>query len=196
MSIIPFRSPSRARRFEQAVQPHLSGLYRFAYRLTGKQEDAEDLVQDVLTRLYPRADEVLAVDKPGPWLKQVLYRQFIDMTRKRAWYAERTASDVISDDLAQDFFDSLLRSHDEPEAQLDDSRLQEAVTAALDRLPPDERTLVLLHDVDGWRQEDIAEVLDTAVGTIKSRLHRCRRRMRAELGAKLEPFLTNLRLRE
>jgi len=61
---------------------------------------------------------------------------------------------------------------------------------------PDERTLVLLHDVDGWRQEDIAHVLDTAVGTIKSRLHRCRRKMREQLGEELEPFLEDLRLRE
>ncbi|MGM0449788.1 MAG: RNA polymerase sigma factor [Pseudomonadota bacterium] len=196
MAIIPFRKPSREKQFEEAVQPHLTALYRFAYRLTGRQEDAEDLVQEVLTRLYPKADEVLAVDHRGPWLKQVLYRQFIDQTRKRSWHAERVASDVVSDEYAQDFFDSLLRSHDDPESAMNGKRLKEAVASALNRLMPDERTLVLLHDVDGWRQEDIARVLDTAVGTIKSRLHRCRRKLRAELGEELEPFLDDLRLKE
>lgn len=196
MAIIPFRKPSREKQFEQAVQPHLSALYRFAYRLTGRREDAEDLVQEVLTRLYPKADEVLAVDRRGPWLKQVLYRQFIDQTRRRAWHAERVASDMVSEEYVQDFFDSLLCSHNGPESAIGDGRLKEAVTSALNRLMPDERTLLLLHDVDGWRQEDIAQVLDTAVGTIKSRLHRCRRKLRAELGEELEPFLDDLRLKE
>lgn len=196
MAIIPFRKPSREKQFEEAVQPHLTALYRFAYRLTGRREDAEDLVQEVLTRLYPKADEVLAVERRGPWLKQVLYRQFIDGTRRRAWHAERVASDVVSEEHAQDFFDSLLRSHDDPESAMGGSRLKEAVATALNQLMPDERTLILLHDVDGWRQEDIAQVLDTAVGTIKSRLHRCRRKLRAELGEELEPFLDDIRLRE
>jgi DNA-directed RNA polymerase specialized sigma subunit, sigma24 homolog len=69
VAIIPFRKPSREKQFEEAVQPYLTTLYRFAYRLTGRREDAEDLVQEVLTRLYPKADEVLAVERRGPWLK-------------------------------------------------------------------------------------------------------------------------------
>jgi len=196
VAIIPFRKPSREKQFEEAVQPYLTTLYRFAYRLTGRREDAEDLVQEVLTRLYPKEDEVLAVERRGPWLKQVLYRQFIDGTRRRAWHAERVASDVVSEEHAQDFFDSLMHSSNGPESAMSGNRLREAVAVALNQLMPDERTLVLLHDVDGWRQEDIAHVLDTAVGTIKSRLHRCRRKMREQLGEELEPFLEDLRLRE
>ena len=178
------------------MQPHLKGMYRFAYRLTGRQEDAEDLVQDVLTRVYPKAEELFRVEKPGAWLNQVLYRHFIDMTRKRSWQAEKPVADVASEDFAQDFFDTLLHSDEGPELPLDDRKLRDAVAGALERLAPDERSLVLLHDVDGWKQEDIGAVLDIAVGTVKSRLHRCRKKLRNELAEEMEPFLADLRLRE
>ena len=193
VAIIPFKKKARAKRFEQTVQPHLKGMYRFAYRLTGRQEDAEDLVQDVLTRLYPRAEELFGIEKPGAWLNQVLYRQFIDMTRRSAWHSERVASDVVSAEAAQDFFDSLLSVEKAPEWFISQDQLRAAVSRALDGLSPDERSLLLMHDVDGWKQQDIAYVLDIAVGTVKSRLNRCRTRLRAELSEVLEPFLDEIR---
>lgn len=193
MALIPFK-PSRAKRFEACVQPHLAGMYRFAFRLTGQRDDAEDLVQDVLTKLFPKADELLAVDQPGPWLNRVLYRHFIDLTRKRARRADRPVSSLMAEDVGQNFLDGLVDSTNEPDRQLDREQLRRAVGHALQSLPPDQRTLLLMHDVDGWRQEDIAEVLDVAVGTVKSRLHRCRAGLKQTLGEELEPFLARLRL--
>ncbi|MCH8499806.1 MAG: RNA polymerase sigma factor [Marinobacter sp.] len=193
MSLIPFRK-SRAKRFEDCVQPHMRSMYRFAYRLTGQQDDAEDLVQDVLAKLYPKADEVFEVEQLGPWLNRVLYRQFIDLTRKRARQADRPLSSVVEDEAAQDFVDTLITADVEPDQDLDRYKLQKAMANALASLPPDQRSLVILHDVDGWKQEDIAEVLEIAVGTVKSRLHRCRAKLRAQLGAELEPFLPGSRV--
>ena len=196
MAIIPFQKRSRARRFEEAVRPHLTSLYRFAYRLTGSQENAEDLVQDLLTRLFPRADEVLAVEHLGPWLKQVMYRQFIDGTRKRVRQAERLASDMAPSESGESFFDTLVNDGSGPASQLDSNRMNQAVRAALSEMAPDERTLLLLHDVDQWKQEDIAVVLDIAVGTVKSRLHRVRARLRERLSRFQEPFPDSPRLRQ
>lgn len=195
MALIPFRR-SRARQFEDCVRPHLKAMYRFAYRLTGHRDDAEDLVQDVLTKLYPKAEELLAVEQPGPWLNRVLYRHFIDLTRKYARQADRPASTMMSDEMSRDFLDSLVGSGVEPDRHLDSERLRQAMDKALFDLPPDQRSLLLLHDVDGWRQEDIAEVLDVAVGTVKSRLHRCRAGLKEKLGKELEPFLAETRVKE
>ena len=172
----------------------MRSMYRFAYRLTGQQDDAEDLVQDVLAKLYPKADEVFEVEQLGPWLNRVLYRHFIDLTRKRARQADRPLSSVVEDDAAQDFVDTLITADVEPDQDLDRYKLQKAMANALASLPPDQRSLVILHDVDGWKQEDIAEVLEIAVGTVKSRLHRCRAKLRAQLGAELEPFLPGSRV--
>lgn len=196
MAIIPFQMRSRARRFEEAVRPHLTGLYRFAHRLTGSQVDAEDLVQDLLTRLYPRAEEVLAVERLGPWLKQVMYRQFIDTTRKKVRQAEKLASDMSPTESPEGFFETLVSGEKGPASNLDSTRLREAVGVVLSEMEPDERTLVLLHDVDQWKQDDIAEVLGVAVGTVKSRLHRVRARLRDRLMDVMEPFPDRSRLRE
>ncbi|MGM0570734.1 RNA polymerase sigma factor [Marinobacter sp.] len=193
MALIPIRR-SRARKFEDCVRPWLDGMYRFAYRLTGQREDAEDLVQDVLTKLFPRAGELYAVERPGAWLNQVLYRHFIDLTRKRGRQADRPASALMSEDASRDFLDSLVDSGVDPEGQLETTRLQQAVATALDSLPPDQRTLLVLHEVDGWRQEDIAEVLGIAEGTVKSRLHRCRVSLRKNMATELEPFIQGRRV--
>lgn len=195
MVLIPF-GRSRAQQFERCVQPHLAGMYRFAFRLTGQRDDAEDLVQDVLTKLYPRADELLAVDQPGPWLNRVLYRHFIDLTRKYARRADRPVSDIMSEAVGQSFLDTLVDAGVEPDRHLDRAQLRSALDAALASLEPEQRSLLLLHDVDGWRQEEIADVLGIAVGTVKSRLHRCRAGLRKNLGHRLEPFLIGLRVED
>ena len=69
--------------FEALIQPHLDSLYRAAYRLTGNSLDAEDLVQDVCLRAYPRLSELRKLDYPKGWLMKVQYRLFVDGSRHR-----------------------------------------------------------------------------------------------------------------
>ncbi|MBS3805197.1 MAG: RNA polymerase sigma factor [Oleiphilaceae bacterium] len=171
-------------------------MYRFAFRLTGQRDDAEDLVQDVLAKLFPKAEELFAVEQHGAWLNRVLYRHFIDLTRKQGRRADRPASSLMSEEAGQNFLDSLVDRGAEPDRQLSDRQLRLAMDEALNSLPPDQRSLLLLHDVDGWNQEDIAKVLDVAVGTVKSRLHRCRAGLRKNLGEQLEPFVTGMRVED
>lgn len=186
MSIFPFR-PSAQKRFQRLVQPHLEGLYAFAYRLTGNRQDAEDLVQDVVVKLYPRLSELEGVEQLRPWLNRVLYRHFIDTVRRRGRRADRPASELMDAESQADWFDSLESDDEVPERVLDREKLGPMLDQALAQLSPDQRTLLLLHDVDGWRQEDVAEVLGVAVGTVKSRLHRCRAALRKYLQHNLEP---------
>ena len=86
-----------------------------------------------------------------------------------------------------DWLDSLESDSVGPDLQLEQSRLGPALDRVMMTLTPDQRTLLLLHDVDGWRQEDIAAVLDIPLGTVKSRLHRCRAALRKKLQRELEP---------
>lgn len=187
MALIPFRL-SKTRRFEALVQPHLEVMYRFAYRLAGQQQDAEDLVQDVVVKLYPRLDELESVEQLRPWLNRVLYRHFIDQVRRKGRQGDRPLSELIDGDSHTDWLDSLESDEEGPEALLEQERLGPALGRVLETLDPDQRTLVLLHDVDGWRQEDIAEVLEIPLGTVKSRLHRCRAMLRKKLQRELEPI--------
>lgn len=195
MAIFPFK-PSRSRRFEALVQPHLVTMYRFAYRLAGQQQDAEDLVQDVVVKLYSRLDELENVQQLRPWLNRVLYRQFIDQVRRKNRQGDRPLTELVGTDGQADWLDSLESDSVGPDLHLEQARLGPALDRAMMTLTPDQRTLLLLHDVDGWRQEDIAAVLDIPLGTVKSRLHRCRAALRKKLQRDLEPTASSGRVGE
>ncbi|MFN2360007.1 MAG: RNA polymerase sigma factor [Marinobacter sp.] len=187
MALLPFK-PSRSKRFEKLVQPHLEAMYRFAFRLAGQQQDAEDLVQDVVVKLYPRLEELEGVEQLRPWLNRVLYRHFIDQVRRRGRRADRPVSDVAKPDQQATFLDSYAADVPELAEQISAERLKPVMDSVIQELSPDMRTLMLLHDVDGWSQEDIARVLDIPVGTVKSRVHRCRASLRKKLLERPELF--------
>ena len=161
---------NQAKLFEQLLQPHMQRLFRFAYRLTHSRPEAEDLFQDVLTKLYARLDELSALRDPAPWLNRVLYNHFIDNQRR---YARRRLVDVAEGQLAGESIESL----PDPAADADPERL-DALEKALEQLSDEHRTVVLLHDAEGYKLEEIQSITDTPLGTIKSRLHRARARLR------------------
>ncbi|MFC4260258.1 RNA polymerase sigma factor [Marinobacter lacisalsi] len=169
------------------MQPHLGTMYRFAYRLTGQREDAEDLVQDVVVKLYGKLGELEALDRPGAWLNKVLYRQFVDDTRRRARRSLRFEGEFADPEGLQSWLESVPDEQPGPVGRLEQDRLQPLVRELLDTLPADHRTLLLLHDVDHWRLDDLSEVVGLPVGTLKSRLHRIRSALRQKVEDKLEP---------
>ena len=75
---------NQAALFERLLRPHMGRLYRFAYRLTHSKPEAEDLYQDVLTKVFARLDELAELRNPAPWLNRVLYHHFIDNQRRYA----------------------------------------------------------------------------------------------------------------
>jgi len=167
----------RARRetlpdFEMLVHPHLDYLYRLAYRFCGHQQDAEDLVQDLLVKLYPRHAEVAKVEKLRPWLVTTLYRMFIDGTRRKA----RSRLELIDDETS--FYDSVATTDDRPEQSLAREQKIVQMQCAFECLSDDHRTLLTLHDIEGYRLVELEEMLDIPLGTLKSRIHRARARMR------------------
>ncbi len=182
-----FFSRSQARTFDQLVKPHMRGLYRFAHRLTGNPADAEDLVQDVMLKLYPRTRELEAVEDLRPWLNRVLYRQFVDRDRREKRRRDQSLSDSGDIENHQEFLDRYPGEELEPLAAMEKGRAGTLVHEALAELAPDQRALLIMYDVEGWAQQDIAAVLDVAPGTIKSRLHRCRQKLRDQLVRRMEP---------
>ncbi len=162
-------------------------MYRFAFRLAGQQQDAEDLVQDVVVKLYPRLEELEEVDQLRPWLNRVLYRHFIDQLRRKGRQGDRPMSDLVEADNQADWLDSLDAEHTGPMDLLELERLGPELDRVIAMLEPDQRTLLLLHDVDGWRQDEIAEILGIPLGTVKSRLHRVRAALRKKLQQQPEP---------
>ncbi|KEF30004.1 MAG: RNA polymerase sigma factor [Gammaproteobacteria bacterium] len=192
MALLPFRQ-SKSKRFENLIQPHLQPMYNYAYRLTGRSHDAEDLVQEVVTKLFPKLEEMEQVSQLRPWIARVLYRQFIDNIRKRPAGREMNASALDNPEHPTSYLESLESAAPDPLGHTEGDQRSELLKQVIGELQPDQRTLLLLHDSDGWRQEDIAEILEVPIGTIKSRLHRVRALVRTKFQERLEPFEEQLR---
>lgn len=161
--------------FESALRPHIPALYRMAWRWCGDAGEAEELVQAMVCKLYPRREELLELDKLRPWLARVLYRQFVDQHRRR-----RLAPDSL-DQLDDPDAAIAAEYHDDveiPDSVFEADNLRKQLNSALNVLPEAQRVLIIMHDVEGYTLEEIGTVLEAPVGTLKSRLHRSRRKLR------------------
>lgn len=165
--------------FERRVRPHFDRLYRLAWRLTGARAEAEDLFQELLTRAFTKLDDLVEIDEPGPWLCKVMYNLFIDERRR---FARRRLHVIDEGCLPGDGVAGLPGPHD-PAA--DHARIDriERLEKALAQLSDEHRMVVLLHDTEGYKLDEIQQLTGTPLGTIKSRLNRARTRLREILEA-------------
>ncbi len=189
MSLIPLFK-SRQARFEKLIRPRLRRLYRQAYRLTGDRDDAEDLVQDLLVSLYSKQIHLEKIDDLQSWLLKALYNRFIDNLRKRG----RGALGHVHDD-SDEMLPSLADNNTPSPDMLSHQHLELGrVQKILENLPDHHRTLIMLHDVEGFTLNELEPVLDVPLGTLKSRLHRARHALRHALAT--EPFTPEQRVNE
>lgn len=159
--------------FERTIAPHMDALERMALRLTGNQSDADDLVQDVLTNLYARRHSIEEVDDLQPWLLRVLYRRFVERSRRESPQRDATKETERAEETESE--------GETPDAVFERMLTAERIQRALDRLSDSHRHLILMHDVEGYSLPEIATIMDVPEGTLKSRLHRARGNLRREL---------------
>jgi RNA polymerase sigma-70 factor (ECF subfamily) len=158
--------------WEELVRDHSARVYRLAYRLTGNRPDAEDLTQDVFVRVFRSLHRF----QPGTfegWLHRITTNLFLDGARRR--------QKIRFDGLAEGSADRLPSAWPTPSEALADADLDHDVAAALAALPPEFRAAVVLCDIEGLSYEEISEVLDVKIGTVRSRIHRGRAQLRAAL---------------
>ncbi|MGH8976414.1 MAG: sigma-70 family RNA polymerase sigma factor [Acidimicrobiia bacterium] len=156
--------------WEEVARRYGRFLYNVAYRLAGNEDDANDLAQEALLRVRKGLESY----QPGSmeaWLSRIVTNVFLDEVRRR----RRRPAEALPEDP-----DRILP----PSAAADEAtdRLSDEVKAALRALPEDFRAAVVLADVVGLSYEEIGEALDVPVGTVRSRIHRGRRQLRAALG--------------
>lgn len=169
--------PSRRQHsaFGEYVVPQVDVLYRVALTLTGQPSDAEDLVQDTLVRAF-RAVERFDGAHPRAWLLTILRHTHLNRQRQRR------------PDLLRDGDSALLESSGPTEPAAEDvvvNELFEAVVAqALQDLSGRHRAVVTLVDIEGLSYQEAADALGVPRGTVMSRLHRARAKIRARLDAK------------
>ncbi len=158
--------------WQDLVDAHAERVHRLAYRLTGNRQDAEDLAQEVFVRLFRELDRG-APDSVPAWLHRVTTNLFLDQARRR----RRFRLDLLP--LAR--VERLGGEQPSPEAGYADRTFDDDVEAALATLPPDLRAAVVLCDVEDLGYAEVAAALGLKLGTVRSRIHRGRARLRVAL---------------
>lgn len=165
-----------SREFLATVFIHWEGLYRYALRLTAAPDQAEDLVQEALTKAFPAFERLRADTRHRAWIFTILRNTFLSRTRRAGRETALEDAELIPDVSADPVDDVVIRAEDGFRHGFEDE-----VLAALQALPEVHRTAVVLCDVEGLSYDEIAVVLACPVGTVRSRIHHARRRLRATL---------------
>ena len=162
--------------------PHINSMYNFAFRLTMDEDDANDLVQDTYLKAFRFISSFERGTNAKAWLFRILKNSFINDYRKRS----KEPSKV-------DYQEVETTYNSEEAAEVDhttDLRVEtvqdmigDEVATALNSLPVDFRTVIILCDIEGFTYEEMAKILDIPIGTVRSRLHRARNLLKDKLRA-------------
>ena len=159
--------------WEQVARSHDRFLYSLAYRLCGNHQDAQDLVQEVLLRVRRGLHSYRPGNLEG-WLSRITTNTFLDQVRKQ----RRRPTVPLPDDP-----DRVLMGSPDAAAESASRDLPDHLQELLMDLPPDYRVVVVLKDVLSFSYEEIADMVDVPIGTVRSRIHRGRGRLREALAS-------------
>ena len=163
--------------FEEIAMPHLDSVYRAAIAMCGDHDDAEDLTQTTFLKAFERFESFKKDTNCKAWLLSILRNKWIDMVRHRS-----AAGQVLQIDesiiASQEQNDEIRYSNCE---DLLENFSDEQIISTLRSLPDEQRLTLFLTDVEQLRQEDVAEIMDVPVGTVKSRTSRARKILKTKL---------------
>ncbi len=168
--------------FEELVQRYQQRVYALAYRYMGNEDDAYDMSQDAFIKAYRALDKFKGNSSFGTWIYRITTNVCLDELRRRK---RRIAPLSIDEPLINSSGDEVDKELADPGAGVDilyeQKELGQQIQMHLDRLKPDHRIAIVLRDVMDLSYEEIAEVLNCSLGTVKSRINRARNNLKKML---------------
>lgn len=165
--------------FNEEFLPHADALYNFAYHLTYEDAKAQDLVQDTYLKAFRFIESYKKGTNAKAWLFRILKNSFINQYRKKS----RRPNQVDFEDFLT--YQEKDVKHRSQQLDLRDDIFQgmlgDEVTKAINTLPVDFRTVILLCDIEGFTYDEISKIVDIPIGTVRSRLHRARNMLKEKL---------------
>lgn len=161
-----------AQAFEQLVTPHEQMLWRVCWHYTHHQEDAADCLQETMLKAWRAIKSYRSECSLSSWLYRIASTVCLDFLRKQ----KRLPQTESADKLAEEGFSPVDESPTPDEAILK-AESADSIRAAIDSLPEDMRTVIILYALQGLGYEEIADTMNTSVGTVKSRLNRARQKI-------------------
>ena len=169
--------------FQKEALPHMDALYRYGLRLTRNDKDAEDLLQETFLRAFRFWDKYQKGSNCKAWLFRIMKNLFLNRVDKK----KRAPDQTSLDDTEEWYLYSQLKDFGPEAAKEDPANIfelkdwGEQIREAIDRLPDDFREPIVLFDGEGLSYQEIAELLDVPIGTVRSRLNRARKKLQKEL---------------
>jgi RNA polymerase sigma-70 factor (ECF subfamily) len=168
--------------FEPLVERHQKPIFNLLYRWLGDYDDAAEAAQEVFLAAFRSIAQFRGEAKFSTWLYQIAINQAKNRRKRLAMTARQMAPCEAGD--PQEDGDPIARlPHPSPDPahMAEQQELSAHVQRGLNSLPPDDALMILLHDLQGARYEEIAQLLEIPLGTVKSRLHRARQALKAKL---------------
>jgi RNA polymerase sigma factor (sigma-70 family) len=165
--------------FNQEFMPHINSMYNFAYRLTLDADDSKDLLQDTYLKAFRFIDSFQQGTNAKAWLFRILKNSFINDYRKKSKEPSKVDYQEVESFYNSEDVDRQITPDLRVEALQD--MIGDEISIALNSLDVDFRTVIILCDLEGFKYEEMAKILDIPIGTVRSRLHRARNLLKEKL---------------
>ena len=165
--------------FENEFLPHIDSMYNFAYRLTFDEDDAKDLVQDTYLKDYRFIQSFEQGTNAKAWLFRILKNSFINDFRKKSKQPSKVDYQEVESYYNSEGVDEAITTDLRIDAVQD--MIGDEISNALNSLDVDFRTVIILCDLEGFKYDEMAKILDIPIGTVRSRLHRARNLLKEKL---------------
>jgi RNA polymerase sigma-70 factor (ECF subfamily) len=169
--------------FQELVKRYQKKVFTLLYQLAPEWRDLNDLSQEVFIRVYRGVSNLRNPKIFRSWLNQIILNLFYDELRKRPRMLRTVSIDqAIEDDNGDtEFIREIKDNALKPDEVLSNNEMSAMIKSAMSQLPEQFRTAIVLRELQGLQYEEIAEILDCALGTVKSRIWRARERLQVLL---------------